>query len=151
MPLPPRIAIAVLVFATTPLRAEERIAFNRDVRPILADHCFACHGPDKAKRKAKLRLDDRSSALDKRAIVPGKPGESELVARISSTDADLVMPPPEAHKPLTAGQKEVLKRWIAEGAEYQGHWAYERPVRPSAPNGPNAIDVLVGRRLAQIG
>src|SRR5262245_51371089 len=151
MPLPTRIAIAVLVMAARPLSAQERIAFNRDVRPILADHCFACHGPDKAKRKAKLRLDERASAVDKRAIVAGKPDESELVARVFSTDAEVVMPPAEAHKPLKAGQKDVLKRWIAEGAEYQGHWAYERPIRPPAPNGPNAIDVLVGRRLAPVG
>jgi hypothetical protein len=152
MPLLLRSTIALLVTAATasPLGAQERIAFNRDVRPILADHCFACHGPDKAKRKAKLRLDDRASALEKLAIVPGKPNDSELVARVFSTDAEVLMPPPEVHKPLTAGQKDVLKRWIAEGAEYEGHWAYERPVRPSAPSGPNAIDVLVGRRLAQV-
>src|SRR5207244_4667069 len=99
----------------------------------------------------KLRLDERTSALEKRAIVPGKPDDSELVARIFSTDAEVLMPPPEAHKPLSAGQKDVLKRWIAEGAEYQGHWAYEKPVRPPAPNGPSAVDVLVGRRLAQAG
>src|SRR5438876_5191824 len=112
MPLPPRLTMALLTIAATAtsLRADERIGFNRDVRPILADHCFACHGPDKAKRKAKLRLDERASALDKRTIVPGKPDESELLARISSTDAEVVMPPPEAHKPLTAGQKDVLKR-----------------------------------------
>ncbi|HTK74085.1 MAG TPA: PSD1 and planctomycete cytochrome C domain-containing protein, partial [Gemmataceae bacterium] len=151
MSLPHRIAIAILILAARPLRAEDRIAFNRDVRPILAEHCFACHGPDKAKRKAKLRLDERASAVEKRAIVPGKPDESEIVARVLSTDSEIVMPPVEAHKPLTAVQKGVLKRWIAEGAEYQGHWAYERPVRPPAPNGPNAIDTLAGRRLAQIG
>jgi hypothetical protein len=153
MPLPLRSTIALLVTAATasPLVAQERIAFNRDVRPILADHCFACHGPDKAKRKAKLRLDERASALERRAIVPGKSDESELVARVLSTDAEVLMPPPEAHKPLSAGQKDVLKRWIAEGAEYQGHWAYERPVRPPAPNGPTAIDILIGRRLAQAG
>src|SRR5262249_2231169 len=112
MSLPPRIAIAILVFAAGPMQAEERIGFNRDGRPILADHCFACHGPDKAKRKAKLRLDERASALEKGAIVPGKPNESELIARVLSTDAEAVMPPTDAHKPLTAGQKDVLKRWI---------------------------------------
>src|SRR5207302_2624158 len=97
MPLTPRLTMALLAIAVTtlPLRAEERIGFNRDVRPILADHCFACHGPDKAKRKAKLRLDERTSALEKRAIVPGKPDESELVARIFSTDAEVRMPPAE--------------------------------------------------------
>src|SRR4051812_6090312 len=105
------IALLVTAATTSPLEAQERIAFNRDVRPIVADRCFACHGPDKAKRKAKLRLDERASAVEKRAIVPGKPDKSELVARIFSTDAEVLMPPPEAHKPLTAGQKEVLKRW----------------------------------------
>src|SRR5947209_16941551 len=139
LPVVRHCSLVIAALAVTPARAGEPVLFNRDVRPILADHCFACHGPDKAKRKAKLRLDERPSALEKRAIVPGKPDDSELVARIFSTDAEVLMPPAEAHKPLSAGQKDVLKRWIAEGAEYQGHWAYEKPVRPPAPNGPSAV------------
>src|SRR5690349_17378462 len=92
--------------------------YNRDVRPILSDNCFACHGPDKNQRKGKLRLDVREAALEKQAFVPGKPDESELIKRIYTTNADDVMPPPESHKTLTASQKELLARWIAAGAEY---------------------------------
>ena len=109
----------------------DTVVFNRDIRPILSDHCFACHGPDGGKRQADLRLDDRESALAAGVIRPGRPEESGLVARIGSLDPDLVMPPPEAHKPLDAAERDLLVRWIAEGAEYQRHWAYEPPVRPA--------------------
>ncbi|MFM8537499.1 MAG: PSD1 and planctomycete cytochrome C domain-containing protein [Planctomycetaceae bacterium] len=129
----------------------DTVVFNRDIRPILSDHCFACHGPDGGKRQADLRLDDRASALAAGAIVPGRPEESGLVARIRSLDPDLVMPPPEAHKPLDAAERDLLVRWIAEGAEYQRHWAYEPPVRPAVPPGMNAIDHLVRSRLERVG
>ena len=109
------------------------LEFNRDIRPILSDTCFACHGPDKNQRKAKLRLDVRENAIEKGAIVPGKPDESELVARIFTADEDDLMPPPDSHKTLTPEQKEKLKRWVAEGAEYQPHWAYIKPARPPVP------------------
>lgn len=109
------------------------IQFNRDIRPILSDNCFRCHGPDKAIRKAKLRLDQREVALERGAIVPGKADESELVKRIFSPDPEEAMPPKETHKQLTAAQKDLLKRWIAEGAEYQPHWAYIKPSRPPVP------------------
>ena len=102
-----------------------QIEFNRDVRPLLADNCFACHGPDAANRKGKLRLDVREAALAKEAFFPGKPAESELVVRIHSQDKDEMMPPPDSHKKLSARDKAVLARWIAQGAEYQNHWAYE--------------------------
>lgn len=110
-----------------------RVEYNRDIRPILSDTCFNCHGPDQNTRKAKLRLDVREEALAKNAFVPGKPEESELVKRLFSADPDELMPPPEAHKPLTVAQKELLKRWIAEGAEYQPHWAYLPVQRPPIP------------------
>src|ERR1043166_1027494 len=113
--------------------AASKIDFNRDIRPILSDNCFRCHGPDKDVRKAKLRLDDRGVALEKKAIVPGKPQESELVRRIYTTDTDDIMPPVKTQKRLTLAQKEVLKRWIAEGAEYASHWAYIAPARPELP------------------
>ena len=129
----------------------DKIVFNRDIRPILSDHCFACHGPDGGKRQADLRLDDRESALAAGAILPARPEESGLVARIRSLDPDLVMPPPEAHKPLDAAERDLLVRWIAEGAEYQRHWAYEPPVRPAVPPGMNAIDHLVRSRLERVG
>jgi hypothetical protein len=128
-----------------------RVEFNRDVRPILSDSCFLCHGPDKNRRKADLRLDLRDEALKAEAFVPGKPDESELVARIFSTDPDELMPPPQSKKKLDARQKEILRRWVEQGAEYRRHWSYEKPVKPQTPAGQNAVDVLVRRRLAEVG
>ncbi len=127
------------------------IRFNRDILPILSDNCFHCHGPDASHRKAKLRLDVREEALEREAFVPGRPEESELIARLFTTDEDEIMPPPESHKTLAPEQKALLQRWVAEGAVYQKHWAYERPVKPETPAGENAIDYLIGRRLAEIG
>jgi hypothetical protein len=132
------------------------IEFNRDVRPILSDNCFHCHGPDNNARKAGLRLDLRDNAIKAAEsgampIVPGKPAESELARRISSMDTDEVMPPPDSHKKLTPRQKEILNRWISEGAIYQQHWSFEPPVKPEVPAGQNGIDVLVRKRLAEIG
>ena len=141
--------VAVAVAGSSP--AEEKLQFNRDIRFILSDNCFLCHGPDKNRRQADLRLDIRSEAMGQQAIVPGKPEESEVVARIYSTDADVLMPPPESNKKLSDEQKATIKRWIAEGGEYQGHWAYEPPVKPATPAGANAIDHLVGQRLAKSG
>jgi hypothetical protein len=128
-----------------------KLSYNRDIRPVLSENCFFCHGPDPNKRKGKLRLDVREEALAKEAIVPGKPNESELVKRIFTKDPDDLMPPAESHKILTAAQKELLRRWIAEGAEYQSHWAYVPPVKPSVPAGWNGIDFLVEKRLKEIG
>lgn len=118
----------------------DALIYNRDIRPILSDNCFACHGPDKNKRQAGLRLDVRDEAVRSKAIVPGKPQESRLIARIMATDADEQMPPASAHKQLTAEQKEVLRRWIAGGAGYQPHWAYIALQRPPVPK----IDPLLG-------
>src|SRR4051794_36188346 len=109
------------------------VEFNRDIRPILSENCYACHGPDKSHRKAELRLDIRESALEKEAIVPGKADESELVARVLSQDPDEVMPPPKSHKTLSPAQKELLRRWVEAGAEYQAHWAYVPPRRGEIP------------------
>jgi len=135
------------------------VQFNRDIRPILSDHCFSCHGPDVQKMKGGLRLDLREAALQpaksgKKAILPGDAGGSELVRRLLTDDVDELMPPPEAHKPLSPEQKSMLRRWIAEGAEYQGHWAYQplvRPVLPSGVEGEGGIDRLVRTRLESIG
>jgi hypothetical protein len=114
------------------------VQYNRDIRPILNDNCFACHGQDVKARAADLRLDQRDTAVETRAIVPGDPNASAIIQRILSTDENEVMPPPSSHKTLTPQQKELLKQWIAEGAEYQGHWAYLPPVRPELPQVRNA-------------
>ena len=102
----------------------ERIHFNRDIRPILSDKCFSCHGLDKNARKADLRLDVREQAIEKRAILPGKPDQSELIHRILSSDEDELMPPPKSNKPLTPAEKALLKQWVEEGAEYHPHWSF---------------------------
>ncbi len=139
-----------LIYSST-----QAVDFNREIRPILADHCFTCHGPDASSRKAKLRLDDRDAALSKEAFVPNKPDESELVHRIFSDDPDEMMPPPEMKKPLTAEEKDILSQWIAGGAEYRGHWAFERVERPKLPKVPNRsqvrnpIDTFILSRLKQ--
>lgn len=128
-----------------------KIEFNRDVRPILSDNCFYCHGPDPKHREAELRLDIREEAVKAKAFVPGNVKDSELIARILTDDQDDLMPPPDSHKKLTARQKEILKRWVGQGAGYQQHWAYEKPVKAAIPAGQNGVDVLVRRRLAEIG
>jgi hypothetical protein len=131
--------------------AAPAVSFNRDIRPILSDNCFFCHGPDATHRQADLRLDQREGAVAAKAIVPGKPAESGIVARIRSTAPDEVMPPPDSHKRLDDRKKDLLVRWIEAGAEYEPHWSYVPPVRPAAPPGPAAIDHLVQARLAEKG
>jgi Protein of unknown function (DUF1553)/Protein of unknown function (DUF1549)/Concanavalin A-like lectin/glucanases superfamily/Planctomycete cytochrome C len=118
-------------------RAQTTIEYNRDVRPILAENCFACHGPDSASRKAGLRLDQREAAIKKKAFKPGNAKDSELISRITSSDVEKIMPPPKAHKKLTQAQKDTLTRWIAEGAEYQSHWSLIAPKRPELPKVKN--------------
>lgn len=133
------------------------ISFNRDIRPILSEQCFSCHGFDAKHRKAGLRLDTREGALADndgvRAIIPGDAAKSELWKRLTTQEVEDVMPPPEAHKPaLTAQQLSKIKRWIEAGAPYEAHWAFRAPVRPTlAAQGPAAIDELIGRPLAQAG
>ncbi|MDB5321745.1 MAG: Protein of unknown function (DUF1553)/Protein of unknown function (DUF1549)/Planctomycete [Phycisphaerales bacterium] len=119
--------------APAPVAAKDEIRFNRDIRPILSDSCFLCHGPDKNNRKAKLRLDDREVALSKGAIVPGDVEKSEAVRRLFTKDPDDMMPPPDSGRKITQAQKELLKKWIAAGAKYEPHWAYVTPVRPEIP------------------
>src|SRR4051794_18724959 len=114
-------------------RGDDAIEFNRDIRPILSENCFACHGPDSAARKADLRLDLREAAIEAEAIVPKDVEASELVARIDADDPTMLMPPKGSHKTLTGEQKELLRRWVAEGAEYQPHWSFIAPVRPTPP------------------
>jgi hypothetical protein len=109
------------------------VDFNRDIRPILAENCFYCHGQDPAKREAGLRLDDRDAAVEAGAIVPGDPGASTMLERIHSTDADVQMPPPDSNRRLSDAQKSLLDRWIKAGAAYQPHWAFNPPARPRPP------------------
>ena len=139
-----------------PARGAEPLAFNRDIRPILSKTCFTCHGPDAAAVKGELRLDLRESALKggesgKPAIVPGNPDASQVVRHITSKDPDLVMPPPDAHMKFTAKDAETLIRWIEEGAEYEGHWAFQAPVKAPVPEIPDAsrnpIDRFIAARL----
>jgi len=127
------LVLALSSTLTRQARGGGMVQFNRDIRPILSENCFACHGPDENKRAAELRLDVRESAVEKSAIVPGQPDASTILQRILSTDEDEVMPPPSSHKSLTLQQKELLRTWITEGAEYQGHWAYLAPVKPELP------------------
>ncbi len=126
-----------------------KLSFNFQVRPILAAKCYACHGPDEKKREAKLRLDVREAAIAKEAIKPGDAEGSELVKRIFSTDPDEVMPPPDARHQLSAEDKDVLRRWIAQGADYEKHWAFIAPVRPPVPrvSADSEIDAFVLEKL----
>jgi hypothetical protein len=148
------------------LGADAPLSFERDIQPILSENCYHCHGPDAEARKARLRFDQRDSALAPAksgaiAIAPGKPDESELIARIFSDDPDEVMPSPESHRTLTLAQKNLLKRWIAEGATWNEHWAFSPPQRAPipAPDAPpstlsaqlpvHPVDAFIRDRLAQ--
>ncbi len=116
-----------------------RVDFNREIRPILTDNCFACHGPDENQRKAKLRFDTKEGAFAKQGVIlPGDAAQSKLIKRISSKDPDVVMPPPSSGHKLSDKQIELLKRWIDEGAQWNEHWAYIAPKRPEAPKVTNS-------------
>jgi len=160
VPMPPRLPLLVATLAALGAYAATEdnagvIGFNRDIRPILSEKCFSCHGFDAKHRKAGLRLDTREGALATndgvRAIVPGAADKSELWKRLVTKDVEDVMPPPEAHKPaLTPAQLDKIRRWIEAGAPYEAHWAFQPPTRPRLDvQGPAAIDALIGRRLAQ--
>ena len=115
-----------------PLLAGE-LEFNRDIRPILSENCFYCHGQDANKRQADLRLDVCAEAMDGGAIEPGDAEGSELISRILSDDPDTLMPPPDSNRQLSATEKDLLRRWISDGASFQDHWAFVTPIRPSPP------------------
>jgi hypothetical protein len=170
LPTPPRVTrqLSALFFSATALftaalthATELPVNFDRDIQPILSENCYHCHGPDAAARKAGLRLDRRDAAFaggksELAAIVPGKPTESELIARIFSHDEEEVMPSHESNRKLTEPQKILLRRWIAEGAIWGEHWAFVAPVRPAIPTLatrhsplPNPIDAFVLDRLAR--
>ena len=132
-----RAAIAMMVvngsLGASSSRADNAVDFNRDIRPILAEKCFYCHGQDVNKRKADLRLDQREVAVAAGAIVPKDPAASELVKRIHSGDPKSLMPPAKSNRRLTDEQKQLLKRWIREGAPYARHWSFVAPQRPPVP------------------
>jgi hypothetical protein len=150
--------ICLTVAARTPAAETPTINFSRDIHPIISENCFACHGPDKEARKAKLRLDTREGALkrhdDATPIVPNHPEQSELVRRILTSDPDDHMPPPDSGKKLTPHQIELLRQWIKEGADYTKHWSFQPISDPPVPqvHDPkfvvrNAIDNFVLARL----
>ncbi|HEY2840330.1 MAG TPA: PSD1 and planctomycete cytochrome C domain-containing protein, partial [Pirellulales bacterium] len=141
--------------AVSPLPAS--IAFNRDIRPILSENCFACHGPDKNKRDSDLRLDNQEGALadlgGRHAVVPKNADQSELWKRVTTADADLQMPPAATGKTLTDRQKELLRRWIDEGAQWQPHWSFtriERPALPPVHPAPSTATTTAGATPAQL-
>lgn len=148
------VALLVGMASGIALGDDAPIHFNRDVRPILSNKCFACHGPDARTRKAELRLDvkDGSHGGTSPVIIAGKPEDSPLLRRITSTDEAEQMPPPAAKKPLADKEKEILRRWIAEGATYQQHWAFEPIVRrpvPEIAGAAHPVDALLAQRLQQ--
>ncbi|MCA8999312.1 MAG: DUF1553 domain-containing protein [Planctomycetaceae bacterium] len=152
--------ILILLLATSFIFAQEGfgndIRFDRDIRPILSDKCFHCHGPDEEHREANLRLDLEESARES-GIIAGNPEESEFVQRILSTDPDLQMPPVSAKKPLSSGEKDLLRRWVEQGAKWSGHWAFlpisapEVPAIDSSRSDLNAIDHFIIERLRREG
>jgi len=158
--------LLAFIFLPLPLVAADALRFSHDIRPILSENCFACHGPDDKKREAGLRLDDEAGAKANNdgviAIVPGHPEKSALIQRIESTDPDEVMPPPKMHKTIPANQVALLKQWIKEGAKWGKHWSYETVVRPAIPSDKsfvfgvqsgkaNPIDAFLAHRLKKEG
>ncbi len=151
------IRIVLLTFLPLLLASAQEVSFNRDIRPIMSDTCFRCHGHDASSRMANMRLDIRDEALKPKKngtpIVPGDPEHSEIIQRVFATNAR-VMPPPYAHKELTQAQKDTIRRWVAQGAKYEGHWAYQPVKRPQIPavsgsDHVNPIDAFIQARLAK--
>src|SRR5258708_5368428 len=137
----------------------DTVRFNRDIRPIMSDTCFHCHGP--SKQKGKFRLDQAESPLKPAhtgaiPIVPGKPDESEITKRVFTSNYDDLMPPLDSHKPLKPEQKEMLRRWVAQGATFEKHWSFQPPVLPTVPKVEgatirNPIDAFLIQRLKSEG
>ena len=150
-----RLPIFLLLTLTSQGESSE-VRFNRDIQPILARNCFACHGPDEQERKAKLRLDTADGLLTggtskEPVIQAGNPEESLLWERLVSDDPDEIMPPPDSHKELSTGEKTLIEEWIRQGARYEGHWSFITPTLPTLPAGKeeNPIDRFVASRLTK--
>jgi hypothetical protein len=146
MPMKPCYLFIVFVF-TAWVSAKTPVDFNRDIRPILSANCFSCHGPDEESRKGKLRLDTAEGA--KKAL--GTVEESELIYRLDADDPEELMPPPDSSHQLTAEQKTLLREWVAAGAQYDLHWAFQAPTKAAVPTGTNPIDHFVSERLKAAG
>ncbi len=137
--------------------AEDRVLFNRDVRPIIAEYCFHCHGPDPGSRKEGIRFDREEGFFAEReksgpTVVKGHPEKSPLIERITSTDKDEIMPPPKEHKILKPAEVAVLKKWIEQGAEWQPHWAFIAPVKAAVPAGAaHPVDAFIQEKLTSVG
>jgi len=147
-------AALVLLIMPAFVTADDQVRFNRDVRAILSENCFYCHGPENDGRKADLRLDVEDDAKES-AIEAGDAEASEMIARVTSDDPDMVMPPPDSDRSLSQEQIDILRRWIDQGAEYEGHWSFVPPERPVPPNSEDeslgAIDRFIREQLIQRG
>ena len=154
-----RVVFRCFLYAFVPLMTlsvsyadDGQVNFNRDIRGILSENCFHCHGPDDEARQADLRLDTQQGAIES-AIVAGDPNASDLIDRITSDDVDLLMPPPDSERSLTPQQIKLLKQWIKSGAKYEAHWSFIPPQRPQPPelkntdHGHNTIDRFVLKPL----
>jgi hypothetical protein len=151
------VVVCAALVSCVAFAADRPVTYNRDVRPLLFENCFACHGPDSAARQADLRLDRREAAVEHSAIAPGDPDASEMIRRILSEDPDEQMPPPVTKKKLTEQQKQLLVRWVKEGAAYEPHWSLIAPTRPMVPTitnpswARNPIDNFIAVRLEAEG
>lgn len=152
------IAAIVLAWSASGIADDSTIDFAREIRPILSNQCFKCHGPDEESREAELRLDTQEGAFEDRggyqAVKPGDPEASEVIQRISSTDPDLQMPPPDSGLVLTADEQRLLRDWVAGGAEFTQHWAFRPIVRPDPPEIESAarpVDRFIRRRQQEAG
>lgn len=146
------ISVSLVTMSSLVLAAADRVRFDRDIRPILSENCFTCHGPDEHERKAKLRLDVKDGGIyaDRKgviAVVPGKPEESELFFLLTTDDKEEIMPPPKSEKTLSSEQIALVKKWIEQGAEWEGHWAYEAPTKSTLSADSHPVDHFIGEGL----
>lgn len=151
----PRPYLSLVVLAVASSAIADEIDFARDIRPILSDNCYHCHGPDAKVREADLRLDTKDGLFrsldDTTVVVPGKVGESELIRRVMTGDDDERMPPPDSNRSLTQKQVELLAKWVESGAVWKGHWSFQPIEQSEVPDGETAIDYFVRKRLEQQG